>query len=126
MNYLLYFLLILAFVLFLLYFMRAAQRPVAPSPRKKAALPGMSHCPLCGHSLEGSRLYSKLTEYPGHKQILEIRGCDYCYKQGHVYERKCPRCKNMLGVDDVVVAAYDNSQAVTKVHIQGCRNCYKR
>ncbi len=112
-------------LLALLYFIRM---PVTEKPGDKspAPLPGLTHCPLCGESLSGTRLYAKQLEYPDHRLVLEIRGCGHCYKGGHVFDRVCPRCGKRLGMDDAVMASSQQTGTVRKVHIQGCRYCYKR
>lgn len=109
----------------LLYFIRIPvqdDRPPAAAPPP----PGLSHCPLCGQSLAGSRLYAKLLQYPDGRQQLELRGCGHCYRSGHVLQRKCPRCQAILRLQDTVWADYRLESGVTRVRIQGCPACYRR
>ena len=113
-------LLLTLWLVFNVLFRKKNKKSVKMIPEKSK--PILKECPLCGSKLEGSKLYSKQTEYPGGRKILEISGCQVC-RSGEK-ERKCPSCKRVLSPGDVVVADYEKRGSVNRVIIKGCGKCY--
>ena len=103
---------------------RAGNNKANPAHRK--VLPGLTNCPLCQSSMDGTSLKAKSIRTPDGRVILEIRGCDHCSAENSRKKRLCPSCKSGLARGDVVFALYIQSPERVQVQIKGCRYCYRR
>ena len=93
---------------------------------KEKGVPGEPQiCPICSTKLYKGQLV-KTNAFPsitgGKDRLMHIQGCSYCI-DGDL-ERKCPVCKKILGIKDILIARiFERPGGRHHVHIVGCNHC---